>query len=170
MNELLAKLTSYNIFNNLVPGALYCLAAKWLRIIDLTSTDVATNLLTYYLVGMALSRIGSLIIEPAMKRLNLISYSEYANFVRAAAKDPKVDILVETNNTYRSVSAALICLALGYLLTWIPAPVEIGPEWQKLGVVTALALLFTASYAKQTGYIKARVDAHHCEENSDASR
>jgi hypothetical protein len=168
MNELLAKLSSYNIFNYLVPGALLSIAAKRLGIIDLTDPDLATNLLTFYILGMIVSRLGSLILEPLMKRAGLIRYAEYSDFVLASQKDVKIEVLVEVSNTYRTLASAFLCLIAGYALRGFPSIAEAVSEWLIVAILTALAVMFLASYRKQSNYVKRRVEA--LQESSYATR
>lgn len=160
MNELLAKISSYNIFNYLVPGALFAIAAKRVGIVDLDSNDLATKLLTFYIVGLIISRVGSLVLEPIMRRLKLAKYADYKKFVLACAKDPKIEILVEVNNTYRTVAAAFLALAAGELATARERDWSTFSPWLLLSSCLALTVLFLISFAKQTSYVRKRVEAH----------
>jgi len=159
MNELLSKLSSYNIFNYLVPGALFSIAAKRIGIVDLTDPDLATNLLTFYILGLIISRLGSLVIEPAMKKLKLVQYAPYADFIRAAQKDIKIEVLVEVSNTYRTLASAFTALMVGYAAAGFPERIGLTKPWLTTCILAALALMFLASYRKQSSYIKRRIAA-----------
>jgi hypothetical protein len=52
VNELLNKLSSYNLFNNLLPGALFVFLAGKITHHDYTQTNIAMALAVYYLVGL----------------------------------------------------------------------------------------------------------------------
>lgn len=160
MNELLSKISSYNIFNYLVPGALFVIAAKRLAIIDLDETDLATKLLIFYIVGMIISRFGSLLIEPGMKWLNLVRYSNYKEYVLACAKDDKIEILVEVNNTYRTFAAAFMALLVGVIITANRRDWGDGAPWVVMGTLFLLIILFLLSFIKQANYVRNRVGAH----------
>lgn len=157
VNELLAKISSYNIFNYLVPGALFVIAAKRLGLVDIDNPDLATKLLTYYIVGLIISRLGSLIIEPMMKRTKAVRYAPYKDYVLASQKDLKIEVLVEVSNTYRTLAAVFLSLLVGFLLTerdW-----SFAKPWIGAAALLLLAAMFLGSFAKQASYIRRRVEA-----------
>ena len=73
MEVLLEKISSYNILNNLIPGAIFTFAFKFLYVINMDDYSVIEKLILYYFIGMILSRIGSLIIEPLFIKLKIVS-------------------------------------------------------------------------------------------------
>jgi hypothetical protein len=160
VNEILSKISSYNIFNYLVPGALFVIAAKRVNIIDLDDADLATKLLIFYIVGMIISRLGSLLIEPGMRWAKLVRYSDYKNYVLACAKDNKIEILVEVNNTYRTFAAAFMALSVGMIITARHRDWSASEPWIALSTLAALIVLFLLSFIKQANYVRNRVEAH----------
>lgn len=157
VDELIAKISSYNIFNYLVPGALFVIAAKRLAMVDIDNPDLATKLLTYYIVGMIISRVGSLVIEPLMKRTKAFRYAPYKDYVSASQKDLKIEVLVEVSNTYRTLAAVFLMLLAGLLVTerdW-----SLARPWIGAAALLLLASMFLGSFAKQASYIRRRVEA-----------
>ena len=61
MKNLLDKLTTYNIFNYLLPGVLFVVIAKALTDYDLIQENNLLGAFLYYFVGMTVSRFGSVI-------------------------------------------------------------------------------------------------------------
>lgn len=100
MDKILDKLSSYNIFNYLFPGAVFCVVSDRYFTIPLLQDSIIDGLFLYYFVGLVISRFGSIAIEPLLKKLRIIQYSEYADFVEASKADPKIEILSESNNMY----------------------------------------------------------------------
>lgn len=160
VNELLSKISSYNIFNYLVPGALFVIAAKRLNIINLDDPDLATKLLIFYIVGMIISRFGSLLIEPGMRWAKLVRYSNYKEYVLACTKDEKIEVLVEVNNTYRTFAAAFMALSVGIITTAGQRDWSACEPWIALGTLSALIVLFLMSFIKQANYVRNRVEAN----------
>jgi hypothetical protein len=99
MKDLLDKLSSYNIFNYLLPGVLYAAFAEAFTSFHFVHKDPVVGVFLYYFFGSVISRVGSLLVEPIMKRLNFINFAPYEDFVRATEADPKLEVLSETNNT-----------------------------------------------------------------------
>jgi hypothetical protein len=108
MKELVSKLSSYNIFNYLVPGAALCLLLDERGFVDLDRPDLLSRLVIFYVTGMAISRVGSLMIDPLLKRAGLVPRSNYADYVRASADDDKVPVLLETSNMYRTMTSSCL--------------------------------------------------------------
>ena len=168
MEELLAqiveKISSYNIVNNLYPGILFVYVLKIMFGTNLLLNNWLENLIVFYFVGMVLSRIGSIIIEPVMKKVKVIKYAPYQDYVKASSIDPLLTTLSETNNTYRTLLSTFICAfmyKLGDSINEICIKNKItclqkNKDWILL---ILLILLFVFSYVKQTSYVRKRVES-----------
>lgn len=159
MNHLLDKISSYNIVNYLLPGALFAVFATRLTAFNLLQSDVVTGAFTYYFIGLVISRVGSLLVEPALKKLGVVKFAPYEDFVTASAADSKLEILSEVNNMYRTLASMTLCLLAAMAVDTILASV---PRLHSVFVyvlVILLAILFVLSYRKQTGYISKRIGA-----------
>ena len=66
MNDLLKQLSSYNLFNYLFPGTVFCVALNKLGGFDLIVEDLFAAFFFYYFVGLTISRVSSLIVEPLL--------------------------------------------------------------------------------------------------------
>lgn len=159
MNELLTKISSYNIFNYLFPGAAFTWAANQLHLLKVPSVDIPTLLLLYYFAGLVISRIGSVICEPLLKRIHFVKYAEYGRFVKAADVDSKVELLLEQGNSYRTIVAGLALLLLGWPIEQLATYAGLSSEMKSYTAVFLLLLLFAASFRKQTQFIVKRVGA-----------
>ena len=165
MNDILAKLSSYDIFVNLVPGALFVSFLSLTGIYTLETNSVVGELVIYYFLGLVISRIGSVVVEPALKFLRIVKYGEYSDFIRASEKDPKIQILLEAANLFRTVLALVLVCAVSY--NWIIIRAVAGfSDWTWVMISFALlALLFLVSFRKQSGFISRRV-RHHSEQRT----
>lgn len=160
MNELLNKISSYNIFNYLFPGAIFAILTSGVIKYPIDETDVLARLFLYYFVGLLISRVGSVIIEPFLKRVRFIQFKPYKDYIKASSRDPKIELLSEVNNTYRTLSA-LFAILLGVELATRRTPHPfVGHGWLGAIGLAALLIMFLLSYRKQTGYITQRVEAN----------
>ncbi len=157
MQDFLDKLTSYNLFNNLLPGVIFLTFINELLKIDLLGDNLAKAFFISYFTGLIIGRVGSLIIEPILKKIGFIKFGSYESFVEASKNDPKIEILSESNNIYRVIIATfvLILAAIGYEklaneCVWLY-------EHRLIIFSVAILLLFLFSYRKQTAYINKRV-------------
>lgn len=160
MNELLSKISSYHLFNYLLPGCLFGVVATSLTHRPFTQPSVVLGLFLYYFYGLVISRIGSLVFEPLLKRWRFLTFAEYGDFVAACKTDPKIDELSETNNMYRTLCTLLIVLMLlqGVVLIELRFAWLRQAEWPTLALL--LFIMFLLSYKKQTSYITRRVKAN----------
>jgi hypothetical protein len=158
MKELLDKLSSYNLFNYLLPGTIFVAVASRMSEHTFKYDNIVVELFLYYFIGLIISRIGSLAVEPAMKKTKFVRFAPYKDFVRACANDPKIEILSEQNNMFRTLCALFLTL-LGFkvfdFLVW-RFGVSRRVTWPV--VFIALFVLFALAYRKQTYYVKQRVE------------
>ena len=161
MKDLLEKLSSYNIFNYLLPGILFVGLGKEITSFSLVQDNLLIGLFFYYFIGLIISRIGSLTLEELLrnKKIKFVKFAEYEDYIKASKLDPKIEILSEQNNMYRSLcmlSIALILLKI-YDLVWGSGSSE------NAAIIfiflTGLLVLFLFSYKKQTEkYVVKRVN------------
>jgi len=159
MKDLLEKLTSYNIFNYLLPGVIFVVLAEALTTFHFVQQDIILGMFLYYCIGLVISRLGSLVIEPLLRLVRFIPFAPYPDFVKASEADEKLLVLSEANNMYRTFCALFTILVLtkGYerLLHRFPQMQQWGIEV----LVIALLILFCLSYRKQCQYIVKRIDS-----------
>ncbi|MEM8778645.1 MAG: hypothetical protein AAGF26_07210 [Cyanobacteria bacterium P01_G01_bin.49] len=158
MEKLIDRFSSFNIFTNLFPGIVFCFMAKSLYDIQLLQEDLLVGLFVYYFVGMIISRIGSILVEPILEATKFISYPKYSDFLIASKSDPKINLLLETNNSYRSVIALIFCIGLTAIWKQLLLANSNFEYFSVYIIVIALFFLFLFAYKKQTRYIKKRVE------------
>jgi hypothetical protein len=159
MNELFNKLSSYNIFNYLLPGILFAIFAGEIIHYPLVQRDILTGAFLYYFLGLVVSRFGSLTIEPILKWLRFVKFADYKDFVLVSQKDPKLDVLSEVNNTYRTLAALFSLLLLLKLYMTLEARFRGLKDWDITIMAGLLLIMFLFSYRKQTAYITKRIKA-----------
>ena len=159
MNGIIEKLGSYQILTNLLPGAFFGLTLKFFFGLTLPTKNIGEDIVVYYFMGLIINRIGSLVVEPVLKKLRFIKYTPYPDFAKAAKADSKIDTLSEMNNYIRSLLTCVLLLpvmrilqALSLKWTWFSL------NW-KWGAIALLVVLFLFAYRKQTGYVRNRVEA-----------
>lgn len=160
MKDLIDKLSSYNIFNYLFPGVVFVVIASKLTSYNFIQPDILVGAFVYYFVGLVISRIGSIFIEPFLKFIKFLKFAEYKRFVKASKADTRIDTLSEVNNMYRTICSLFLMLIAIKGFDWLSA------KWmfladRKIECLTLfLFLLFLFSYRKQTNYITKRIEAN----------
>jgi hypothetical protein len=158
MKELLEKVTSYNLFNYLLPGTVFVAIAESATAYRFTQDNVILSAFVYYFIGLVISRVGAVVIEPLFKRIEFIVFADYSVFVAAAKNDPKVEVLSEQNNSYRTLCTLCVALATFKAIDmWVPK-IPLGEGAMTVLGLVMLAGLFALAYRKQTAYIKKRVE------------
>lgn len=160
LEDLWTKISSYNIFNYLLPGVLFAVLAQASTGFKIEQPNLLLAAFVYYFIGMVVSRIGSLILEPLLKFIGFLKFADYRDFVRASEKDAKLETLSEANNTYRTLCSLFVCLGgvwgFKIFLREFPA----AESWVIYLAASFLFVLFLFSYRKQTNYITKRIAAH----------
>lgn len=161
MKDILSKLTSYDLFNNLLPGVILLVAFRDMELAKLGLGNLAIGAFMAYTAGMMCNRIGSLLVAGVLDLIQrkLKLRRPYKDYVRASKLDSDILIFNEKNNTYRTLIACFLCIAVGKAMM---------TEWshfkwtgilnQTSGFLLFAVGLFTLSYFKQTAYISKRID------------
>lgn len=160
MKDLINKISSYNLFNYLFPGAIYVVIIKQWSSITLLHENLILSGFLIYFIGLVISRFGSLIIEPILKETGFIKFAKYSDFIKVEKDDNKLEILSEANNTYRTLTSlfVLVLCSKSYLLIskhfgWT--------ESTNIWIATlCLLIMFVFSYRQQTAYITKRIKAN----------
>ncbi len=160
MKEILDKVTSYNLFNYLLPGTLFIVILNGFTQYSFTQDNLIIATFVYYFTGLIISRIGSLVIEPILKKLKFVEFAEYKDFVVASKSDPKLEYLSEANNMYRTFISMFILLFLFKLYELFSYRYVFLITHEDSLLILALLIIFAFSYRKQTSYIKTRAESH----------
>lgn len=161
---LLDKIGSYEIFNNLLPGVLFCYFVNIGTRFTIPSIGFLEDLFVFYFSGMVISRIGSLVVEGALRKCKFVKYAEDADYYKASQENEFIRTLSETNNTYRSLTSLFFVLLLTKIVDICLYDVIIQHQIGRTATFFILSgsalVLFLFSYRKQTGYVKKRVEQH----------
>ena len=159
MKDLLEKLTSYNIFNYLLPGIVFVVLADTLTTLHFVQQDIIVGVFLYYFIGLIISRLGSIVIEPILKWSKFVKFAPYADFVSASKEDKSIEVLSEANNMYRTFCSVFVCLIFLKIYEGLSISFPILGRWATEFLVIGLTVLFCFSYRKQTQYIVRRIQS-----------
>jgi hypothetical protein len=159
MTELFDKISSYNLFNYLLPGVLFAVVASKLTHYSFLGYEVVVAAFLYYFIGLVVSRFGSLVLEPLFRFTGFVKFYDYKSFIEACKKDPKIELLSEVNNMFRTLCSLFVLLVLLKLYE------QLGVRWpllERFHVIVLIVLLFVTfafAYRKQTEYVNKRIKA-----------
>lgn len=160
MKDILQKLSTYNIFNYLVPGIVFVALLRQYTSFDLVVDELFIGAFLYYFIGLIISRIGSIVIEPILRKFRIVKFSDYSRFVSASKKDDKIELFSEINNMYRTFISMLLILIIAVTYENIGFLMTLNETLKSIIGLFFLALLFLLSYRKQTEYINKRINAN----------
>ena len=160
MKDLLDKISSYNLFNYLLPGILFVCISKYFTDYNFIQDNDFIGAFLYYFIGMVISRFGSLFVEPILKRISFLKFADYKSFIVASKKDEKIELFSEVNNTYRTITALFIILLLLKIYNHFQVLWNIPINITYLIVFVVILVIFLFSYRKQTNYITKRIKAN----------
>ena len=157
MKAILDKLSSYNIFNYLFPGFLFVIVGEKLTSIPLFYEKWFIGMFLYYFYGLVISRIGSMVVEPILKRVQFVQFADYKDYVAASKLDSKIEIFSEQNNMYRTLCSLTLVLIFLKATDKIKDVLSWGADVNSFIFLAGLLILFLFSYRKQTRYVVQRV-------------
>ena len=158
MQGILEKISSYNIFNFLLPGTIFAYLSDHFTNTSFIQDDLLIAVFVYYFLGMLISRVGSLLIEPFLKITGFITFSDYVDFLKATRNDPTIYTLSEVNNTLRTMISLLLFVIGTITYNQISSASSTFATYAPYGLLLLMLLLFLLAYRKQTAYIVRRVD------------
>jgi hypothetical protein len=153
MKELIDKISSYKLFNYLLPGVIFSVLASIFTKYSIKQENIITGAFVYYFIGVGISRFGSLIIEPVLQKVSFLKSYEYGDFVTSSKKDDKLEILLEDTNTYRTLSATFILLLFFKLFEIIANRLHILDKFAFVGLIFFLFIIYLFAYKKQNAYL-----------------
>ncbi len=159
MKDILDKITSYNLFNYLLPGVLFVVAISSITSYSFEQDNIVIGVFVYYFVGLIVSRVGSLVVEPLLKRARFLKFATYSNFVITTKSYGKTETLSETNNMYRTFVALFALLLVVKWYELLAQHISFLAEYAVHILIVVLLVMFLFSYRKQTSYIKQRVES-----------
>lgn len=161
MDSLVKLIDDYKIFNNLVPGVLFVYLVgdgAWFNHVQ--AINIFVEFFIYYIAGSIIGRVGSLAIEAPLRKIGLLKFKSYTDFVKASKRDDKIVLFSQENNAYRTYTATFLATLVfnwcdrlfgdSIITTRESTPFLIG--------IAALLVLMLFSYWKQTGYVTKRIE------------
>ncbi len=156
MEKLLEKLTSYNLFNYLLPGIIFSVLLETTTNYSIIHKDIMIEAFLAYFIGLIISRVSSIIIEPLLKKIKFVKFADYKDFVLASESDKKIELLSESNNMYRVFISLFFILTI--IILYEKFLQDMFSEYTSYIVIIGLLTLFLFSYRKQTSYITERIE------------
>ena len=158
MKDFIDKISAYNILNYLIPGAIFWYMYPLVCNETLPGGKFIEELFAFYFSGMIIYGIGSIVVEPLFKKLKIVQYANYADYIKASKKDLKLETLSESNNSFRTIIALTFVLFIAKIYSIIRYFINV-PTWITLVLLlTAIAVIFSLLYKKRTKFIKTRVE------------
>lgn len=159
MKDILEKIGAYNLFNFLLPGVLFAVILERITPYSITHENLAIGAFIYYFTGLVISRFGSLVIEPFLKKALFLQFAPYKDFVSASKNDSKIELLSQENNMYRTFVALFVLLIFAKVYDFASVKFPILNEQVVLFAVVIMLVGFLFSYRKQTSYITKRIES-----------
>lgn len=160
LKDLISKLSSYNLFTNLLPGILFVAILKEFTDFNLIFDPLFLGLFLYYFIGIVINRIGSLVVEPILIKVKFLTFIDYSKFVKASKMDAKIEILSENNNICRSLVALCITLLSSIGYKWLMSKCIFIDAYSNIILIVLLFAIFLFSYRKQTKYVVKRCNTN----------
>ena len=91
MNELLNKLSEYHFVQSLVPGMIFTYCSKMFYEINFLTDKPIYDFCVILIIGIIISRIGSIIVEPLLKKIKILNFCNYSDYIKASQNDSTIE-------------------------------------------------------------------------------
>ena len=150
MDKIIDKIEIYHLLNYLIPGIVFYYFYINIGFADfLVNNNSIFSSCFFYFLGLFLSRIGSLFIEPILIKLKVIKYKDYKYYLCAERKDIKIKLLQREANQYRTYISMFLILCLMSIYRCFVDICYI----KYILLIFAFFIVFVFSYIKQINYI-----------------
>lgn len=160
IEKIIDKISDYNLFNYFFPGLIFVVfSPNFIRdnLLLYFNKNIVIFLFLIYFIGLIISRVGSIIIIPLLKKIKFIEYSNYKDFIIASKKDSKIELLSQENNVFRTLlSLFFLLLIISFVDNLYYRYCFIQNNINTFFFIFCF-LLFLFSLKKQTNFIKKRV-------------
>lgn len=157
MGKFLNKLSEYHFVQSLVPGMIFTYCSKMFYEINFLTDKPIYDFCVILIIGLIISRIGSIIVEPLLKKIKILNFCNYSDYIKASQNDSTIEKLSETNNLYRVIIATFFILIVEKFYFILSEKIVWLADWSYLLLSVLLIVLFVFSYRKQTNFIKQRI-------------
>lgn len=157
MSELISKLSSYNLFNYLFPWVVFIAFLNNSTSYTIPDDNIFILAFLSYFMWLIISRIGSVIIEPLFRKIKIVKFKEYKDFIEASKIDEKLEILSEQNNVFRTITAMFLIIILVKIYSIVSVYCNLW-DFDFYIISIFLLIIFILAYRKQTNYITSRIE------------
>ena len=163
LKVLIEKLSQYNILTNILPGTILCIVFTFCIGYNMLVTDNwYLQCVIFYFAGIVNNRFGSLALEPLLKKLKILKFTSYKDYIVAESKDAKITILSTENNVFRSYASLCVIAIFASIFKILEDKIEwiknCESEYKMMTLLVLLLIVFILSYRKQTSYVNKRIN------------
>ncbi|WP_037499322.1 hypothetical protein [Sphingomonas jaspsi] len=149
------KLDAYNLVANLVPGAALTYALHYSNFPSPEPRDLGAFLLVSFVAGVTVNRLGSLILDPFLRRWRFLKPKDYQSFLVGEKADPKLEALVANAGLYRTFFVAGFVYLVALAAATLGVPLSNQVVLASFVVIGMIVFLF--ALRKEDGYIHTRI-------------
>ena len=159
LKNIAIRISHYDIFANILPGALFCIIFDYYFSTCLCTLDNwILKFVIFYFIGIAIDRFGSVVIKNCLEKLGKITFKPYEDFIIAEKNDEKISVLNIRSSLIRScMSISLFSIIFSLIKlseSCFKALCILSNKYSLVLIVSILLFfLFVYAYCKQTLYI-----------------
>ena len=163
MDSPVAKLGAYDLLVTLLPGVILVEALRAAGMPLISYESWAPYAVLAYVLGLLSSRLGSLLVSKVGAWVENVPQESdwYASFITAEKRDPKIQVLLQSANGYRSLCGAVLAYFLLIALWSLSDLLGIPHHWRLHISVAAFGAIFFVAYLKQNKYVRDRARANN---------
>lgn len=154
METIIKKLEEYKIIINLIPGYFFLWLLKNYIGIEISFVNVFQEAIIAYVVGTAIGRIASIIFSKLLRKIKIIKFANYEDYVAASKKDAQISNLLMNANFYRSLFTVIILI----FILKIVMNFNINFECIKNISLIILLIIFLLAFKKEEDNITGRIN------------
>lgn len=154
METIIEKLEEYKIVINLIPGYFFLWLLKCYIEIEISFVNIFQEIVVAYVIGTAIGRIASIIFSKLLRKLKIIKFANYKDYIEVSKKDDQISKLLMNANFYRSLFTVIILI----FILKIAMNFNVNFEWIKNISLIILLIIFILAFKKEEDNITGRIN------------
>lgn len=159
MDKIIDKISSYHIFNYIIPGYIFILICDKYFNIKICDSNAVNNIISAYIVGLIIGRISSIFIENRLYHIFKIKNESYENYIKAEEKNDKLKVILQDRNMYRNLFTTFLLLLLIKILIFFNLFSIFNHDIGIVIILVVIVIIFAISFKKQSIYAISRIKA-----------
>lgn len=154
MEKIIEKIEEYKLVSEVIPGYIFLWLLQYWCEINIAFENVFQEFIVAFVVGIIISRIGSLVLSKALRKFKAYKMADYKDYIKASDKDNKIKVILLNANMYRNLCTSCVLVIIVKIIYLMKLGINV---YTWIGMIM-ISILFLIAFLKEENTITKRVN------------